>query len=127
MSPFYFLAVFAFFAGAFVSSLSLGALRFSLIRELFRVPGVGAFFSFLGAFGLVSLFLVAAFFPLFALGLSSFSSFFPSTFCLASSTSSFFSPSDLCSGAPFFGSFFEPGVGLYPPPWASYSFESFAA
>jgi hypothetical protein len=60
-------------------------------------------------------------------GLSDFPSlscFFDAGF-VPSSTSFFFS--DLGSGTPFFGSFFDPASFSYPPPAFSYSCESFVA
>lgn len=107
----YFFALFAFFAGAFsLVSSSGGAPRFVPMRELFLVPSVGAFFSFLGALALPSPFFPVAFLPLLAFGLSDFS-FLASSFSSGSTvfTSSSFLSSDFCSGAPFSGSFLDPG------------------
>jgi len=97
-STHHFLEVFAFFAAGFFSDS--GALRlfefWLAILADERVPFLGSFL-FLGVFALPSPFLVAAFLPLFALGLSS------------SWVSAFFSASDFASGAPCLGLFSEPG------------------
>ena len=108
-TPRHFLSLFDFFDG--FSSSSAGALLLPDRRVLLRVPSVGGFFAFFGALGLLSLLFPAAFLPLFALGLSSLASLLPDSLVSVA-----FLSSDLGLGAPFEGSFLEPGSFSYPPP-----------
>ncbi len=88
----HFFPLLAFFAGGFSSLVSSGALRLvpPATRELFLEPSAGAFFSFFGALGFVSVFFPVAFLALLALGFS-----FSSVFSSSSFVSDCFFSSDL--------------------------------
>lgn len=93
---------------------------------VFPLPAV--FFSTAAGFDFFALVFALGFLfsfsslSLFADGDSDFSSSLGACF-----SSTFFLPLDLGCGAPFLGSFLEPGEFSYEPPFFSYSLESLAA